>query len=227
MTSTPRHPAPTSMKELKERNYKFYAIADGVKYPREMIHDDDYWPALEFIDEEEFYLLVLNSSQDSSSKLSLIFQHSVIIFEETKNGRTLNWHQLSDPILVTQAGFVFLKNNFYLQVMNRILDAWIPTGIVDKIVEDFLCVKRKFIAIKEPNVLTVYKLSFGFTIWLGCCGMCGLVFAIEIGYFIIKARLRPKKVESKLRKIKHAKIHPGDTIISSEDIGELIVDENL
>ncbi|CAG9799884.1 unnamed protein product [Chironomus riparius] len=223
MTSTPRHPAPTSMKDLAERNYKVYVQKHGVKYTKRIINTDVNWPVLEFIDDKEFFTIILNSSQDSSSKLGIIVQDLMIPFEEVKKGRTLNWHQLSDPTLVTKADFAFYLNNFYLKVMDRVLNAWIPTGIMDKIVENFLGVKRKFIASNKPSILTVDKLSFGFTIWLGCCGSCGLVFAIEIGYFIIKSNLRPKnvKLRLKIRKIKFLKVHPVSSIVTSKDVEEL------
>ncbi|KAL7010820.1 hypothetical protein ACKWTF_013961 [Chironomus riparius] len=205
MTSTPRRPPPNSMKEMAQKDYKLFAVNNFINYTNLMTYGDDNWPKLELISRRKFYYIYHKASQNSSAKLGLLMESHMNLFNEITKRKLLKWHQLPDSFFVSRAGFIFYHNNFYLQVIDRAINAWIPMGIMDKVMERYLGVHRKFTVIKQPMVLTLDNLKFGFTIWLGCCGICSAFFLLELVFYGIK--LKFSKKEKKLRKIKFAKVH--------------------
>ncbi|KAL7013934.1 hypothetical protein ACKWTF_015653 [Chironomus riparius] len=216
MTTSPRRPPPNSMKEMAQKGYKLLARDHNVMYKDVMKNGDINWPELEIIDSDDFFDIYYSQAQNSTAKLGLIFQLYMLNYFEKAEGKSKNWHQLPDPFFVTRATFQFYRNNFYLFIINSVINAWTTTGIMDKIIKDAMGEKMKFRVKKEPKVLTVENLDFGFFIWLGCCGCSFACFVLEAGYFL--ATMRYKVYRQNIRKPKvtlikksyqnYAKVHP-------------------
>lgn len=59
---------------------------------------------------------------------------------------------------------------------------------MNKIIEKYLGLRRKFLTTTKPKVLTFESLRFGFIIWLGSFGISGLCFLLENVAFTIKLK---------------------------------------
>jgi len=208
MTSTPRRPQPNSIMELDERGFKIYVMENSSIYRNMLKHKDGDWPKVKQMSHIKFCEVFYTQSQNSSAKLGLIIQNHAIIYEELYAGKKLNWHMLTDSLQVSGAGFAFYANNFFSKVIDRVIKAWIPAGIMDKIMTEFLGNNRNFVTLKKPMVLKMDNLRFGFSIWLGCCGFCLAIFIIESLIFAIKTKFITREKQQKIRKMNFAKVYP-------------------
>lgn len=112
----------------------------------------------------------------------------------------------------------FMLNNF-AQTSNRLLQA----GIIQNWYENFTTEYIRVLKIeskgvrrdKEPQVLTLEGLSFGFVLYLGACGISFVVFIIEV----MSNCLKKKKIDRKMiKKVKSVKIHPENVTVKTENI---------
>jgi hypothetical protein len=81
---------------------------------------------------------------------------------------------------VSQIGFSFFANNYFHRIADKSVQHLTSTGIMFWMIDNEIGFKYKFILKNYPKKLTFENLSFGFVIWLGCCGISILVFACEI-----------------------------------------------
>lgn len=120
-------------------------------------------------------------SQNSSAKLAIITQKSTLEIYYISYGDNGKWHVIPDYTLqVSQTGFVFSSNNFLLKPFDEITQRLTSTGVMNHIVRKCFDNHRNVDEKNKWSVLTTQSLSFGFTIWLGCCGACIVVFIGEI-----------------------------------------------
>lgn len=96
-----------------------------------------------------------------------------------------NWHQIKDfTVQVSQLGFAFFSNNFFFQIANKAVQQLTSAGIMQWMINKQVGLKLKFETQKDPTKLTVESLSFGFVIWLGCCGICVATFVCEFCFCV-------------------------------------------
>jgi len=140
-------------------------------------------------------------SQNSSAKLALCIDEFYHNYQEYLLESSLEWNQLKDIILyTTYDAFLFIDNSFYFQMFKKIINDLIPTGIINHLIENHYIKKIIFLKIKkDPQVLSVDDLLFGFKIWLGSCLISFIAFIIEN---LLKCR---KTTQTPL---KYAKIYP-------------------
>ncbi|CAG9811418.1 unnamed protein product [Chironomus riparius] len=206
MTSTPRRPPPNSIQEMIERNYKLLARNNLITYNNVMTNDNRDWPELVIVNHTEYWDIFETQSQNSSAKLGIIIQ--LYMLNILNGDDKYNWHQLPDPFFDTHAVFVFHNNNFYLYIINRFLNAWIPTGIIDVMLNKRLGSKEKNIIFNEPQVLIFEDLEFGFYIWLGCCVVNFACFVLEkVCSMMCQAYMKHTKMMLVERKFE--KVYPG------------------
>lgn len=94
-----------------------------------------------------------------------------------------HWHQLPDYALqVSQTGFMFRANNFMFHPFDEMTQWLTTTGVMNFIVKKCFKNKAGYIEKGKWTVLMLRNLEFGFVIWLGCCGICCVVFAGELLY---------------------------------------------
>jgi len=86
----------------------------------------------------------------------------------------------------------------------NVIDDLIPTGVMNHLIEKYYTKTWKFAKVgKEPQILTLDDLAFGFNIWLG---FCLLSLVGHVAEHLVRFITKPKK-------LKFAKVHP----INDED----------
>ena len=125
--------------------------------------------------------------------------------------RVLNWNQLENTVVyIFHDAFIFIGNSFYFRMFDKIIDNFIATGIMSHLVENHFTKKIKFEKVeKEPQILSLDDLAFGFNIWF-----CACLISI-IGFIAERALIRKRK------KSLFAKVHP----INLESEHEICIDE--
>lgn len=122
--------------------------------------------------------------------------------------RIHEWNKLEDTVLWSSYDvFIFHGTAFYFRMFYEIIDKLIPTGVMDYLIKEHYTKKWRFQKFKkEPKVLNVDNLGFGFNIWLGFCMISLIGFMAEL---LTKSLIKPKK-------IKFAKIYPSSEIEITE-----------
>ncbi|KAL7012311.1 hypothetical protein ACKWTF_014760 [Chironomus riparius] len=179
MTSEPRRAPPKSVEDLVERNYTMYAalyFAAG-----EDLTIDEIWPNMKYVDADTYHEIFRSQSQNSSARIAIVMQSMILDHYEWRTGTTKNWLQIKDSVVqVSQLGFSFFVNNYFYRGMNEAVQQLIATGIMTKVVGNLIGVKRKFVKTSEPRILAIENLDFGFVIWMWFCGICVIVFLVEV-----------------------------------------------
>ena len=110
-------------------------------------------------------------------------------------------------------------------MLNEVINNLIPTGIMNHLIENYYTKKAKVMKVgKNPKILDVDDLAFGFNIWLGFCAISGAAFVIELilGMRTCKKNLSFEILKKKMinRKMKFAKVYPIEStliVICSEN----------
>ena len=158
----------------------------------------------------EFTNSFLKQSQNSSAKMALAVEELFLNYQDSlSRERNYDWKKIDDFVLyTTQDVFVFFAGAYYYRMFYKMIHNFIPTGIMNYLLENYYTKKWKFRKIeKEPKVLNLDDLAFGFNIWLGFCGISFVPFIFEMA---TKFRNRPRK------KVKNAKIHPDLSALSCD-----------
>lgn len=108
--------------------------------------------------------------------------------------------KLNEKLITNSVSFVISRNNFIFELAELVIERLIQAGITKHLFE-YQCFLEKAtrvdeITIKNPEVLTINDLSFGFFIWLSACGVTLTVFLCEILFFlvIVKGRMLVLKI---------------------------------
>ncbi|CAG9810907.1 unnamed protein product [Chironomus riparius] len=179
MTSEPRRAPPKSIEDLVDRNYTMYVPVNFAA--GKDLTANEQWPYTKFVDILEYSDIFDTQSQNSSARIAMTMQSMVLDHYEWSTGDSKFWLQIPDTaVQVSHVGFSMFSNNFFMQGLNEVTEHLVMSGIMDKIVRDLMGTKRKFIKGSEPQTLSIENLSFGFIIWMWFCGVCVLVFMLEI-----------------------------------------------
>ncbi|CAG9801205.1 unnamed protein product [Chironomus riparius] len=192
MTSEPRHPPPKTIEDVIDRGYNIYAM-DVTSFTEENLGTSTVWPKIFRMSSNAYTTAYLLQSQNSSAKMALIVDELFTMFLSIKNDiKTLNWYKLDNIVVYTfHDAFVFMDNAFYFRMYNKIINDFIPTGIMNHLITNFYI--RKFDyekIIEDPKVLNLADLAFGFNIWLCACLVSVFGFIAEHVTFLIKNRLK-------------------------------------
>jgi len=160
-----------------------------------MLHPLDYQRA--------FY----RQSQNSSANMALCVDDYHQNLQSFVMRENVAWNQIQDLILYTAFdAFLFLDNSFYFLMLKNLINNLIPTGVMNHLIDAYYTKKLTFQKTeKEPKVLNIDDLQFGFKIWFGACLIAFLTFLLEKG---MKVRLRKSH---RHRNAKH------DNIVKSKD----------
>ncbi|CAG9810205.1 unnamed protein product [Chironomus riparius] len=200
MTSEPRHPAPRTLQDLRDRNYQMHSLEAAQNF----FHYDgklNNWKDVKIANPIRFHYTLITQSQNASAKLALIAdEFNVNSYNTEFIKRNSKWNKLKDfDLLTTQNTFYFYGAAHYTRILVNVIESLIPTGIMNFLIEKYYTKKWKFPKIeKEPKVLTLDDLAFGFNIWLGCC-LLSLVG--HVAEHFVRFVTKPKK-------LKFAKVHP-------------------
>ena len=145
-------------------------------------------------------MILLTQSQNESAKLALTVDEFYVNHINFRLKSTIEWNKLEDTILFTsQDAFCFYGTAYYTRMLLKIIGDLIPTGIMNHLIEEQYTKKWKFGKVgKEPQVLKMVDLAFGFNIWLGCCLLSLIGHVAE---HLVRFLTKPKK-------LKFAKVHP-------------------
>lgn len=149
-------------------------------------------------------------SQNASAKMGLIVDEFYVNYVDSRmKQKPPDWTRLENTVLFTYSdAFVFHADAFYFRAFDKVINNLIPTGVINYLIENYFTKKWKFPKVdKEPKVLSLDDLSFGFNIWLGTCFMSIFVFFWER---LINCH--------RAKKIKFIKIHPSDQVEKTEVI---------
>ncbi|CAG9801201.1 unnamed protein product [Chironomus riparius] len=212
MTSEPREPPPKTIEDVIEKNYTVYAM-DEMKY---LVTNKDRmtkWPLILLMSPNSYEKAYNLQSQNSSAKIALVVDEFFTMFSSVKfQNMTQNWNQLKDTVVYSfHDSFVFIGNTFYVRMLDKIIDRFIPTGIMNHLIENYYIKKLKFETIQmKPEILSLDDLAFGFNIWLCACLVSVFGFIVE------------KVSAMKSRQMKSfAKVHP----INLESKDEICIDQ--
>ena len=140
--------------------------------------------------------ILQNQSQNSTGKISLILQESSLDVLQLSLRKSLNWHQLKNiNFQVNQVGFFFLRNNYFLPIIDRETQQLTSAGIMNYLVNLVYNNRFLFTSEKEWKVLSIENLRFGFVIWLYSCAVTVVVFVAEVIIWIAikKTEIRLKR----------------------------------
>ena len=129
---------------------------------------------------------------------------------EKNFGKSLNWHKIPNYNLqVTNIGFTFGPHNFFFEIIDKITQQLTSAGLIDHFIEFCFPKAKHEDFFRHWSVLKLENLEFGFIIWLGCCGICGGCFVVEIIANLARKSIQNSRETEKLpKKIKFAKVHP-------------------
>jgi len=153
-------------------------------------------PIVKEISFDELTDIIVGQSQNSSAKISLIFQENALNCLQYLYNKSVKWHQLKNiNFYVSQIGFFFFPNNFFLNIIDIETQRLTSVGIMNYLVNLVYKDKYPFESIKEWKVLTMEKLQFGFVIWLCSCAVTVVIFVTEVMFWIAirRAKIRLKR----------------------------------
>lgn len=107
-------------------------------------------------------------------------------------------------IYVCHGGFATLQNAFYFDMIDKVVKNLLSTGIMKHLIEENA---GSIINLqddkKDPKVLNLNDLLFGFNIWLGSCFLSAIAFTGELLTRLCKKR-------RKFFKVSFAKVYPSN-----------------
>lgn len=99
--------------------------------------------------------------------------------------------EMDESLMTLNLGFGFNANNFMYSLTQDVMDKLLPMGIIQHWMDaDFLEIYKGFSNVKQPKVLNVEDLSFGFVLWLLACGLSCGCFLVEVLYERLKEVVR-------------------------------------
>ena len=130
-----------------------------------------------------------------------------------------NWNKLSEAFYVDHNAIGYPETAFYGSILRNTVDRLVESGVMKYLLKTYLFPYRSVPkTTPDPNVLSVEDLAFGFNIFIAFCGISGIIFAAELilGIKICRTNLSFDDLRRKLkfRKVKFAKVHPMNTIVS-------------
>lgn len=161
---------------------------------------------------EDYDRIYLKESQNGSIKASLLIHDVYQHFDEILLKKNLNWLELPNQYLyVNQVGFTHFANVFFSAALQKAVEAFTDTGIIQHLFQLHYPSKRYYQHSEDfPNVLTLQDLSFGFNIWIGACCFSVVAFLLELIMLMCKAL--GKRIETiQRRQINHEKVHPASS----------------
>jgi hypothetical protein len=120
-----------------------------------------------------------------------------IIISETdyqliKCFRTKIPKMIKESILIEPFGICSHRNNFGFELMDKTMTELIQGGILQHFFAYIMEFEFRSLVDEDPgpSVLSLGDLEFGFITWLNACGICVLVFLVEIFWWFGKIKVR-------------------------------------
>lgn len=197
MTSDPRRPSPKSIDDLYDNNFRISTLSlDNFQMLQNMIPEYKrpkfyYNFSGEGSDDLalECFQLYASQIQNSSAKIAFSLDEDLISFLQIRY--KVYGVRLDEPLATLLLGFGVSTNHFIFssadEVLRNLLPAGIPQKNYDNLLSQRIGLRKIVLDIKEPKVLKIETLSFGFVIWLVTCAFSFAVFLKEIlGKYMVK-----------------------------------------
>lgn len=139
-------------------------------------------PKIRTMSPTAFQSAYYSQPQNSSAKIALIVDEYFTMFATLTNKiRAPNWNRLDNTVVYTfHDTFVFIGTSFYFRMFDKMIDKFIPTGIMQHLIDNYFFKKLIFEDTEEDQKeLTLADLAFGFNIWLVACFLSLLGFIAE------------------------------------------------
>lgn len=188
ITSDIRKKLPTTIQELYDKNYTIFLHnfeeTMDLQLIKEMIPFERR-PDIFYLPKnlERFYLSVYNSSMLADTE-KYAFYMTDIQRQELANILQLPGTQLEEVLYSTSLGFGVPKNCFLFHIIDKVVQDLISTGIMSNIYNQYMDYRYFAPPQKEPKVLTVDDLEFGFVLWLIAALVSFVMFLSE--FFLFK-----------------------------------------
>ncbi|KAG5683282.1 hypothetical protein PVAND_012571 [Polypedilum vanderplanki] len=207
MTSEMRRPEIQTIDELFEKNYTIYSDELNCHTFNQIYN----WPKSKLIflphgknhKTPSTIMNLLSNFNTTSERQAVIIGSGFLLFYE-KYFET-KFKVLKQPFLTMGTVLLMGKNHFYSHIFYKTLRELMPSGIPYHFTKIHKEIYYKLVnekEEKEPKVLTLDDLDFGFFIWFPFIAISIIVFILELIIF----KLTNKK--KRFRKIKFAKVHP-------------------
>ncbi|CAG9805812.1 unnamed protein product [Chironomus riparius] len=181
MTKEPRHPPPKTVADLKARNYTVYSILQKSFLTEFLEYEESMWPNVITLDEQSFITYFMSQSQNATAKLAFIVQTLVLDMYYIHFSDRGKWHKLPNfNFQVSQSGFFVAHNNFMFEPIDNITQKLISAGIMNYLVQKCSSGLKNINEEVVWSSLVLSSLKFGFVIWIECCGVCCIVFVVEL-----------------------------------------------
>jgi len=179
----------------------------------------NFRPPIKSITVYKKFSLVHSQSQNSSAKIALLVDDVMKTYYDSESKEQNPWNQLDDRFCAFSIGIATQHSSFYFRMIKDTVDKLTDTGVIRYLIKTRVLIRRKYPQDEpEPKILNIDDLLFGFNIFLGFCLISGLGFIVELilGTLVCRKNLNFHLLRKKLRnkKIKFAKVHPMNTIVS-------------
>lgn len=112
---------------------------------------------------------------------------------------------LDENLMTLPAGVGISRNHYLTSILEKAVKTAIPAGIPQylykKFKYDIITLDDRAVKVmKEPYILSLDHLNFGFVIWLIACGVCMCAFFGEVTFFyasnFIKRKIHPQSIQN-------------------------------
>jgi len=169
---------------------------------------------LNIVKVKTLYELLLTQSKNSSAKHVLCVEGSLLDYGIVNKENIYEWNRLEDIYLFTfNEVFMMISGTFYDEMIRKVINRLIPTGVMNHLIENFYERNWKFVKAQNiPKILNLNDLLFSFIIWSGLCLVSFIVLMIE-------RQIVPENILF-TKKLKFAKISPANEK-NNENFGKL------
>jgi len=239
LTDDPRRAPPKTVQDLIDRNYTILTSVEQTFHSFTRSEIQQWYvlsifyqilfinnnfiiqrPKAHYVDAKNLHYLFSTQSQNSSAKICLIVDEFFHMSLKQQEQRSFEWNQIDASILTSHEGIAMPALSIFTKMIHNVTDRLIDSGIMENMMQNLMIYSRKFQNEKDPKILSLDDLAFGWNIWLGFCGISGLIFVFELVLmqkFCRKLILNGFSINIfKYGKIKHGKIHPSKNSQSLE-----------
>jgi len=152
-----------------------------------------YRPNIKIVTECQEYAEEYCNNYDKVSQRKAFFMEDIqySTFNTICRGSALKLKRFRKDTTIT--ALLTYKNSFIYEFLDNLLQKTIPFGIPQHLMSFHYFMLFKYyevLNVKDPKVLTIDDLSFGFVLWLIACGISVIGFFMELLSFKLRKVLR-------------------------------------
>jgi hypothetical protein len=195
MTSDISKKLPKTIEELYEQNYTIFVHKDDfgvhVQMLEEMLPEYQHStviPITSRTNSDKYINFFMDHMYNDSEKFAFFMEDNPIQIFMFENN--ISVPRLDQTFFRSPAGVGLSKNNFLFFLCDKIVQDLTSTGIMQIIWKDIYVAEKLKVEEKEPQVLSVQDLEFGFVLWLITLSAPTCVFALELLTFYVIRKIK-------------------------------------